>query len=155
MAKFEVGVHAVVFDKENRILLVHRRDMDLWDLPGGGLDPGEIPTEAAVRETKEETGLDVEVERLFIVAVAPENLLGFTFYCRVVGGEATPTDESDDVRYFSLDGLPENISPRNREMIKFSAERHPGITYLHVNLPSVRQWLAELEKQKTQAKEHS
>jgi 8-oxo-dGTP diphosphatase len=155
MAKFEIGVHAVVFDKENRILLVHRRDMDLWDLPGGGMDGGEIPTEATVRETKEETGLDVEVERLFIVAVAPENLLGFTFYCRVIGGEVTTTDESDDVRYFSLGGLPENIPPRKREMIQFSAEKHPGITYRHVNLPSGRQWLVELEKQKTQAKEHS
>ena len=155
MAKFEVGVHAVVFDKENRILLVHRRDMDLWDLPGGGMDDGEIPTEAAIRETKEETGLDVEVERLFIIATAPENLLGFTFYCRVIGGAVVTTDESDDVRYFRLDELPENIPPRKREMIKFSAEKPSGITYRRVNLPSGRQWLAELEKQKKQAKVRS
>jgi len=155
MAKFEVGVHAVAFDKENRILLVHRRDMDLWDLPGGGMDDGEVPTEAAVRETKEETGLDVEVERLFIVAVAPENLMGFTFYCRVIGGVVTTTDESDDVRYFRLDELPDNLPPRKREMIRLSAEKPSGITYRHVNLPSGRQWLAELEKQKTQAKELS
>ena len=153
MAKFEVGVHAVVFDQENRILLVHRRDMDLWDLPGGGMDDGELPTEAVIREAKEETGLDVEIERLFLVGVAPENLLGFTFFCRAIGGEMTTTDESDNVRFFSLNGLPENLPPRKREMIRFSAEKPLGITYRHANLPSGRQWLAQLEKHKTGGKQ--
>jgi 8-oxo-dGTP diphosphatase len=148
MAEFEVGVHAVIFDQENRILLVHRRDMDLWDLPGGGMDAGELPTEAVLRETKEETGLDVEIERLFIIAVAPENVLGFTYYCRVFGGVPTPTDESDEVRFFPLEQLPENLSPRKREMIRFSAEKPAGITYRHVNLPTGRQWLAEQAKLK-------
>ena len=61
MAKFEVGVHAVVFDKEERNLLVHRRDMDLRDLPGGGMEDGEIPTEAAIRKTKEDTYRHVDL----------------------------------------------------------------------------------------------
>ena len=51
MAKYEIGVHAAVLDIENRILLVHHWDMGLWDLPGGGMDDGELPTEAAIRET--------------------------------------------------------------------------------------------------------
>jgi 8-oxo-dGTP diphosphatase len=151
MAKFEVGVHAVVFDHAARILLVHRRDMDLWDLPGGGMDAGELPAEAVIRETREETGLDVEIERLFMIAVTPENVLGFTYYCRAIGGMISPTDESDEVRFFTLEHLPENLSPRKLEMIRFSVEKPAGITYRHVNLPSGRQWLAELAERMKQS----
>ena len=66
-AKFAISAHAIVLDESVRILLVHRRDMDLWDSPGGGMEHGELPDEAAVRETKEETGLDVVVQRLLAV----------------------------------------------------------------------------------------
>ena len=62
MAQFDVSVHAVIFDDQNRILLGHRCDMDLWDLPGGSLEPGELPTDGAIRETREETGLHVILE---------------------------------------------------------------------------------------------
>ena len=149
MAKFEIGVHAVVFDDQERILLVHRRDMDLWDLPGGGLDPGELPTEGAIRETKEETGLDVEVERLFIIGVAQEQLLGFVFYCRIIGGEMTTTDESDVVSFFALSELPAMIPPRKRAIIETAYQNPPEILYRHVTQPPGRQWYAEqLKKEK-------
>jgi ADP-ribose pyrophosphatase YjhB (NUDIX family) len=61
---FSVGVVAIVFDEHSRVLLCHRRDMDMWDLPAGGVVNGELPTEAAIRETKEETGLSFIAERL-------------------------------------------------------------------------------------------
>ena len=54
----------MILDTGGRVLLCHRRDMDVWNLPGGAVDGGELPTEAAVRETKEETGLDVAVQSL-------------------------------------------------------------------------------------------
>jgi ADP-ribose pyrophosphatase YjhB (NUDIX family) len=149
MAKFEIGVHAVVFDDQKRILLVHRRDMDLWDLPGGGLDPGELPTEGAVRETKEETGLDVEVERLFIVGVTQEQLLGFVFYCRIIGGKLTTTDESDAVSFFALNALPAMIPPRKQGIIETAYQNPPGIVYAHVTQSPGRQWYAEQLKKDT------
>ena len=52
---------AVVTDELGRILLIKRRDNELWALPGGGHDVGETIEQTAVREVKEETGLDVEV----------------------------------------------------------------------------------------------
>lgn len=52
---------AVVLDDHGRVLLVHHRKLDLWLYPGGHLDPDETPAEAAVREVREETGVDVEV----------------------------------------------------------------------------------------------
>ncbi len=55
---------AVVTDDEGRILLQRRRDNGLWALPGGGMDLGDTLPGCAVREVKEETGLDVEVTGL-------------------------------------------------------------------------------------------
>ena len=52
---------AVVTDDQARILLIRRRDNDLWALPGGGMELGESIVETAVREVKEETGLNIEV----------------------------------------------------------------------------------------------
>lgn len=64
MSCFSIGAFAVIFDEHSRVLLCHRRDLDVWNLPGGGVESGELSTEAVIRETKEETGLDVVVERL-------------------------------------------------------------------------------------------
>jgi len=50
---------AVVTDDQDRIVLIRRRDNDLWALPGGGMELGESIVDTAVREVKEETGLDV------------------------------------------------------------------------------------------------
>ncbi len=100
MARFEVGVSAVVFDDQQRILLGHRRDLDLWGLPGGGVEPGELPTEGVIRETKEETGLDVVLDHLLGIGVDSDSLLAFVFCCRPVGGELTPTSETDAVAFF-------------------------------------------------------
>ena len=119
------------------------------------MDAGELPSEAVIREAKEETRLDVVIERLFIVAVTPDNLLGFLFYCRVIGGETIKTEESDAVCFFEMDRLPEHLPPRKREMIQFSADKPSGITYRQVNLPSGRQGLAELLKQNIQDKKDS
>ena len=47
---FIIGVFAVIFDSSKRVLLCHRTDIDLWDLPSGAMEQGETPWEAAVRE---------------------------------------------------------------------------------------------------------
>ena len=60
------GARAVVLDDENRILMVrqHHEGKDVWMVPGGGIEAGENAKQAAVREVKEETGLDISVLRL-------------------------------------------------------------------------------------------
>ena len=64
---------AVVTDDQDRIVLIRRRDNDLWALPGGGMDLGESIVGCAVREVKEETGLDVEVTGLIGVYTNPHH----------------------------------------------------------------------------------
>jgi 8-oxo-dGTP diphosphatase len=114
-----LGAFAIIFDAESRVLLCHRRDMDAWNLPGGGVERGELPTEAVLREVQEETGLEADIERLLGVygKVNKPNELVFSFLCRVTGGELTLTDESDDNRYFAIEDIPPNTSPRQVERI--------------------------------------
>ena len=113
------GAFAVIFDEQRRVLLCHRRDMDAWNLPGGGIEPGESPWDAAIREVREEVCLDVAVLRLTGVYWKPETQdLVFNFECRVVGGTAALSDEADDIGYFALDELPPNTAPYQVERIR-------------------------------------
>src|SRR5215475_7632484 len=57
------AVSVVVPDDQGRILLIHRTDNKYWSIPGGGMEPGESVREAAMREVKEETGMDCEIGR--------------------------------------------------------------------------------------------
>lgn len=115
---FTIGTFAVIFNGEGRVLLSHRRDMDAWNLPGGGLEPGELPDAGACREVREETGLEVVVDRLVGVYGKPtRNELVFTFVCHVVDGTVLPTEESDESRYFSPDSLPPNTLLKHAERI--------------------------------------
>ena len=118
-ATFTIGVFAAIFDEENRILFCHRTDYDLWNLPGGALEKSEAPWEGVVREVKEETGLDVEVERLAGIYSKPgKTEIVFQFVCKVIGGKITLNDEADRIKYFAFDYIPDNTPPKQVERIK-------------------------------------
>jgi 8-oxo-dGTP pyrophosphatase MutT (NUDIX family) len=92
------GADALIRDPEGRVLLVRRADDRRWAMPGGWVDPGETPAEAAVREAREETGLVVADPRLRDVSTGSTSR-HFTFECRVVGGELAISDESVELAY--------------------------------------------------------
>lgn len=115
---FTIGASGILFDAEGKVLLCHRRDFDLWDLPGGRVERGETPWEGVVREVKEEVGLDVEIVRLVgVYSKKQKNDVIFSFICREIGGLLTITDEVDDFAYFSPYDLPRNLSPKHVERI--------------------------------------
>ncbi|HEX5546577.1 MAG TPA: NUDIX domain-containing protein [Ktedonobacterales bacterium] len=108
--RFAAGAYAVIFDDAGKVLFCHRRDCDFWNLPGGGVESGEAPWQAVVREVREETGLEVEVVRLagLYCWTALDEVI-YSFVCRVIGGALlTQTDETDGARYFALDDLAAN-----------------------------------------------
>lgn len=113
-----MGACTALFDHEGRILLVRKAYGDrAWTLPGGGLDGAESPMEAAFRETLEETGLTVVVDRLIGLYHRPtKGRLLFFFAALVQSGELlTGADREIDARaYFSPSRLPAEMSASAR-----------------------------------------
>lgn len=105
------SVNVVVENDKGEILMIRRTDNDNWALPGGAIDLGESISQAAVRETREETGVDVEITGLVGVYSDPKHVIHYTsnnevrqefsiaLTARPIGGHPTPSDESRDVRW--------------------------------------------------------
>jgi 8-oxo-dGTP diphosphatase len=115
MAKIQdtSSLTCVFSSDRKKILLIKRRDVPVWVLPGGHIESNETPEEAAIRELKEETGFDTEVVKK-IGEYSPINrLTRFThlFECKIVSGKATISAESKEVEFFSLDSLPKMPIP--------------------------------------------
>lgn len=108
-----VAASAVVVNDQGQILLHRRSDTAQWSVPGGAMELGESITQAVVREVREETGFDVEVERLVGIYSDPGYVVAYSdgevrqqfsvcFACRVVGGAAGGDDESLEVTFIEL-----------------------------------------------------
>jgi len=125
---------AVVTDEQGRVLLGKRTDNTLWTIPGGTMKPGETIAETAIREVKEETGIDVEVVSLIGIYSNPNHVVEYSdgevrqqfsvcFACRPVGGDLATSDETSEVGYFSPDDLEDmELHPSIRLRIQHSLE---------------------------------
>jgi ADP-ribose pyrophosphatase YjhB (NUDIX family) len=130
MTKYNIGAFVVIFDKKSRVLLCHRRDMDIWNLPGGGVENGELPDEAAIRETREETGLKVKIKDLVGIYGKPHrDELVFVFIGEVVGGKLKVMAESDESHYFKTKKLPVNTIPKHVERIRDAKKNKPNRSF--------------------------
>ncbi len=131
-AQFTIGVFGIILNEKQEILLCHRTDYDLWNLPGGRLESGEAPWEGVIREIKEETGLAAEVIKLVGVSSKfGKDDIVFSFLCRVIGGNIAQSRESDQIRYFSFDNFPQNTVIKQVERIK-DVLQHPEKVMLKV-----------------------
>jgi 8-oxo-dGTP pyrophosphatase MutT (NUDIX family) len=129
---------AVVIDGEDRVLLGRRADSGAWGLPGGIIDPGEEPADAAARECFEETGVIVVPEAVIALTVSPcttyangdeVQYLVVTFRCRPVGGDARVNDdESLEVAWFAISALPE-LPEGSVSLIDRATSGTPGTTF--------------------------
>jgi len=117
--QFRIGAFGIIFDEKKRVLLVHRRDYDLWNLPGGTTEDRESPIDTVKREVNEETGFNVEVLKLLgVYSKADRNNIVFSFLCKVISGKITLNDEADRIEFFEVDELPANTVPKQVERIK-------------------------------------
>jgi ADP-ribose pyrophosphatase YjhB (NUDIX family) len=126
----KVGVGTLVV-QNGKILLVRRRmrpEVGKWSLPAGFVDRGEDPAMVAVRETQEETGLEVAVERLIDVYFNEEAAEGgasiFILYSvRLLGGRLEAGDDADEAAFFDLDRLPELAFNSTRDAVRWLQEK--------------------------------
>lgn len=112
------SVNIVVTNDNGEILLIRRSDNDNWATPGGAIDLGESMTEAAIRETREETGVTCEITGLVGIYTDPKHVILYTsngearqefsivLTAAAVGGTLTPSGESSEVRWIPRDELP-------------------------------------------------
>jgi len=112
---------AIIRDERGRILLV--KSAGVWGLPAGACDLGETPDAAIVREVFEETGLNVEPEKIagvfggekFRYVYANGDAVEYfivVFECKITGGELSARDgEAAELRYFTAEAMPELAMP--------------------------------------------
>jgi ADP-ribose pyrophosphatase YjhB (NUDIX family) len=132
-----VGVGALIFDDEHRVLLVERGKPPLagcWSLPGGCVETGERLEDAIVREVFEETGLEVAADSIATVfeRIMPDasgaceyHYVLIDFYCSIRGGELRPGDDSKSARWFPIDALSSlEMTAGTREVIEACCKDH-------------------------------
>jgi 8-oxo-dGTP diphosphatase len=120
----KVGVGVVVHDDRGRLLLVQRSvgpGKGLWALPAGFVDAHEDPRRAAARETREETGLEVEVGAVVDVYPSPGRggaSFFLAFEATVVGGTLAAADDALAAGFFGVDELPELAFPSTIDAVR-------------------------------------
>jgi ADP-ribose pyrophosphatase YjhB (NUDIX family) len=124
-----VVASAIVFDKENRVLMQNRSDNGQWGFPGRFMELGESIQDTAWREVFEETGLLLDKLELFGIYSGPEydktfsngdqvSLVHISFICRQSQGELVESNEESILnKFFSLDELPENIFTEHKMLV--------------------------------------
>ncbi len=119
---------------EQKVLLIKRRDVPVWVLPGGGIEQNETPEYTAVREAKEETGVDVEVVKK-VGTWLPINRLSspaHVFICdpKQYKEPLLPQEESLEVKFFPLDKLPKTLFFLHQSWIETSLKNLPDRIYM-------------------------
>jgi ADP-ribose pyrophosphatase YjhB (NUDIX family) len=138
---------------EGQVLLTKREDFEVWCLPGGQVEEGESLAQAAIRETKEETGLDVELTRLVGVY---SRLGGFPdvhailYAACPIGGEiCLQPGETVEVRYFYPNELPAEMLVAQKQRILDAIQGLSGISLcqeLHLPATTRRELYAERDR---------
>lgn len=117
----------IIFDEQNRLLLQKRSDCEQWGFLGGLVELGESVEEAAIREIKEECGLDVEVTSLYGVYSKyfaeysngdKAQTIVHIFKAKVIGGELIKSnDETLEMKYFALKDVPPMFCKQHQDVM--------------------------------------
>lgn len=142
LPKKPMGAGVFLFDENNRLLIVKPNYKEGWSIPGGAVDANESPKEAAIRETKEEVGL--EVNNLSLICVhykrsedARKESIRFIFYGGILSGDeirkiVLEKDELDDFRFFEASGSSSLLGKNLQRRLPFCLEaiRNETTVYL-------------------------
>ena len=116
-----IAVNVAVINGD-KILLTQREDFETWILPSGGVEDGESVAQAAIRETKEETGLDVELTKLVGIYFRKSKIFNdhiVLFVAKTIGGEVQcQPGETIAVEWFPFDQIPGPLSIGHKRRIE-------------------------------------
>ncbi|ALQ67670.1 NUDIX hydrolase [Bacillus thuringiensis] len=126
-----------VLNEYGEILLQKRGDFNAWGFPGGAMEIGESAAETAIREIKEETGYDVEINELIGVYTKyfqsypngdrAQSILIF-FSCSITGGEKKiDSDETLDLKFFPLNKMPPLFNQQHEDCLQDLLEKRVGM----------------------------
>ncbi|KPB06295.1 NUDIX hydrolase [Bacillus sp. CHD6a] len=137
------AVGVIVSDSNNQILLIKRSDDGNWCIPGGVMDVGESIQETAIREVYEETNMNIAELKLLNVYSGKQQhhiypngdevyFVNVVFYTINYSGQFKPDGiESAEIKFFSMNDLPANISPTNKPFFEdfkeLSRKKYKGI----------------------------
>lgn len=128
-----VSAATIVINSKNEILLIKgpRRG---WEMPGGQVEEGESLKDAAIRETKEESGIDIEIVKFCgIFQNVDQSICNTLFLCKPVGGEPTTSSESLEVGFFPITEALEMVTWKNfRQRIEYCLEEKAHPFYIEV-----------------------
>jgi ADP-ribose pyrophosphatase YjhB (NUDIX family) len=125
------GAHVLVRDEQGRILVVRTTYLGPgWMLPGGRVERSETPHAAAVRETREETGIEVRIERLVLVDAHRRRNVSFVYAATTVGGTLAPQfGEIAEVGWLDREEIAET-SWRLDRLLSYLDEADGGVAYI-------------------------
>lgn len=134
---WETSAFTIIQNETGAILWVKRTDQDVWNLPGGRAMAHEPPWKTAVRETKEETGLAVELQNLTGVYIYQSDTphAVFVFTAQIVTGQLTKGSESADFAYFDIGDEPINSVAQHIERVADALSPIEGTVFKHQEGP--------------------
>lgn len=117
--KHIISAATIVVNDKNEILLIKGPKRG-WEMPGGQVEEGESIRDAAIRETKEESGIEVEIVRFCgIFQNVKKSICNTLFLAKPIGGESTTSSESLEVGFFPIEQALEMVTYSNfRERIE-------------------------------------
>ena len=135
---------------EGKILLTQRDDLETWILPSGGVEDGESIAQAAIRETKEETGLDVELTRLVGVYSRLSNMppvYAVLFTAKPIGGEIKcQAGETIAVEWYNFNEISSPLSAGHKRRIEDAISGVSGVSVLQeFTIPAIPEKITRKE----------
>ncbi|WP_068468003.1 NUDIX hydrolase [Candidatus Protochlamydia phocaeensis] len=118
LAPASIGI--ILNESRTHVLLIKRRDVPVWVLPGGGIDDQETPEQAVIREVWEETGLTIAIQKA-CAEYYPINRLSaltFVFLCQIQKGQLELSNETAAIDFYPLNQLPSSLFPIHRNWIE-------------------------------------